>query len=59
MAIAIKSIPVLTGKTAERFISMANENKGSATTIVPKEMRAAIERMKERSNNFIIKYPNK
>ncbi|MBQ8442144.1 MAG: hypothetical protein IJX29_02150 [Bacteroides sp.] len=59
MAIAIKSIPVLTGKAAERFVSMADANKGNTTTIVPKEMHAAIKRMKERSNNFTIKYPNK
>lgn len=58
MAIAIKSIPVLTGKAAERFVSMADANKGNATTVVPKDMRAAIKRMKERSNNFIIKYPH-
>lgn len=59
MAIAIKSIPVLTGKAAERFVSMADANKEKVKTIVPKEMCTAIKRMKERSNNFTIKYPNK
>lgn len=58
MAIAIKSIPVLTGKNAERFVSMANENKGRTTTTIPENMRQAILRMKERSSKFQIKYPN-
>ena len=59
MAIAIKSIPVLTGKAAERFVSMADANKGNSTTAIPKDMRAAINRMKERSKSFTIKYPQK
>ena len=59
MAIAIKSIPVLTGKAAELFVSMADENKGNSTTAIPKDMRAAINRMKERSKSFTIKYPQK
>lgn len=58
MAIAIKSIPVLTGKAAERFVAMADANKGKATTTVPENMRQAILRMKERSCKFEIKYPN-
>ena len=57
MAIAIKSIPVLTGKSAERFVSMADENKNRKTTTIPEIMRQAILRMKERSNKFQIIYP--
>ena len=59
MAIAIKSMPVLKGKAAERFVSMAEENKGNEKTIIPESMRTAIQRMKERSKNFKIKYPQK
>lgn len=57
MAIAIKSIPVLTGKSAERFVSMADANRGKTTTTIPENMRQAIQRMKERSSKFEIKYP--
>lgn len=59
MAIAIKSIPVLKGKAAERFVSMADQNKGTEMTVIPENMRMAILRMKERSKNFKIKYPQK
>lgn len=57
MAIAIKSIPVLTGETAERFIAMADANKGRETTFIPQSMRQAILQMNERSRNFQIKKP--
>lgn len=57
MAVAIKSIPVLEGKAARRFVDMADANKGKPTTGVSEDMREAIRRMKERSSNFKIKYP--
>ena len=56
MAVAIKSIPVLEGKAARRFVDMADANKGKPTTGVSEDMREAIRRMKERSSNFKIKY---
>lgn len=59
MAIAIKSIPVLTGKAAERFVSMADANRNRETTRIPESMRVAIQQMKERSKGFRIKHPNK
>lgn len=58
MAIAIKNIPILTGAAAERFIEMADANKGDAITCIPEEMRQSIRRMAERSSKFQIKKPN-
>ena len=47
MAIAIKTIPVLTGDVAERF-----------TTVIPEGAQDAIRRMMERSKNVKIKLPH-
>ena len=35
MAIAIKTIPVLTGEMAERFVEMAEDSNHKATTVIP------------------------
>lgn len=47
----------MTGETAERFIAMADANKGRETTFIPQSMRQAILQMNERSRNFQIKKP--
>ena len=57
MAIAIRPIPVLTGKTAERFEKMVEENKKKPSTIVPEEYRQAVRNMLKRSHNVVIKMP--
>lgn len=57
MAIAIRPIPVLTGKTAERFEKMVAENKEKPTTVIPDECRQAVRRMLERSRSVVIKKP--
>lgn len=57
MAIAIKSIPVLTGDVAERFIEIAESSQNLATTVIPKGTQEAIRRMMERSKNVKIKLP--
>jgi len=57
MAIAIKSIPVLTGDTAKRFVAMADSNKRNTVTSIPESMRQSILRMKERSSKFQLKKP--
>ena len=57
MAIAIKTIPVLTGEVAERFVEMAENSRNMATTVIPKGAHDAIHRMMERSKNVKIKIP--
>ncbi len=57
MAIAIKTIPVLTGKTAERFVELAEGSHGYATTAIPQKTQVAIRRMMERSKNVKVKLP--
>lgn len=57
MAIAIKTIPVLTGDVAERFVEMAENSRDLATTVIPKGAQEAIRRMMERSKNVKIKRP--
>ena len=58
MAIAIKSVPVLTGETAERFIRMAEKNEASRDrTIIPVKLKDSIRRMMERSASVIINAP--
>ena len=57
MAVAIKTIPILTGEVAERFVAMADENMECAITRIPEDMRRSIQRMKERSRKFQIKRP--
>lgn len=57
MAMAIKTIPVLTGEVAERFVEMAENSRNMATTVIPEGARDAIHRMMERSKNVKIKIP--
>ena len=57
MAIAIKTIPVLTGDVAERFIEIAESSRNTPTTVIPEGAQEAIRRMMERSKNVKIKLP--
>lgn len=58
MAIAIKTIPVLTGDVAERFIEIAESSRNTPTTVIPEGAQDAICRMMERSKNVKIKLPH-
>ena len=58
MAIAINTIPVLTGDVAERFIEIAESSRNTATTVIPEGAQDAIRRMMERSKNVKIKLPH-
>lgn len=55
MALTIRTIPVLSGETAQRFVEMAEANNGCEQTSVPAQMKASISRMMERSRNIVIK----
>ena len=57
MAKVIKTIPVLTGDVAERFIEIAESCRNTATTVIPEGAQEAIRRMVERSKNAKIKLP--
>ena len=57
MAIAIKTIPVLTGDVAERFIEIAESSRNTPTTVIPEGAQEAIRRMMDRSKNVKIKLP--
>lgn len=57
MAIAIKTIPVLTGEVAERFIEIVECGRNTPTTVIPEGAQEAIRRMVERSKNTKIKLP--
>ena len=57
MAIAIKTIPVLSGDVAERFIEIVECGRNTPTTVVPEGVQEAIRRMVERSKNAKIKLP--
>ena len=57
MAIATRPIPVLTGKTAERFEKLVAESKEQPSTIIPDDYRQAVRKMLERSRNIVIKKP--
>ena len=57
MAIAIKTIPVLTGDVAERFIEIAESGRNTPKTVIPEGAQEAIRRMVERSKNAKIKLP--
>ena len=59
MAIAIRPIPVLIGKTAERFEQMVEESKEQPYTFIPDDYRQAVRNMLERSRNIVIKMPKK
>lgn len=55
MAIAIKNIPVLTGKDADYFNNLVEEAKGMPLIQIPEKMKAAFKAMEERSRKFVIK----
>ncbi|MHC6730101.1 hypothetical protein [Segatella copri] len=55
MAIAIKTIPVLSGDVAERFIEIVECGRNTPTTVIPEGAQEAIRRMVERSKNVKIK----
>lgn len=55
MAIAIKNIPVLTGKDADYFNNLVEDAENSPLTQIPEKMRAAFKAMEERSRKFVIK----
>ena len=57
MATAIKTIPVLTGDVAERFIEIVECGRNTPTTVIPEGAQEAIRRMVERSKNAKIKLP--
>lgn len=57
MAKAIKTIPVLTGEVAERFIEIVECGRNTPTTVIPEGVQEAIRRMVERSKNAKIKLP--
>ncbi|WP_153097960.1 hypothetical protein [Segatella copri] len=57
MAIAIKTIPVLSGDVAERFIEIVECGRNTPTTVIPEGVQEAIRRMVERSKNAKIKLP--
>ena len=57
MAIAIKTIPVLSGDVAERFIEIVECGRNMPTTVIPEDAQEAIRRMVERSKNAKIKLP--
>ena len=57
MAIAIKTIPVLTGETAKRFIDYAENSRNCATTNIPDDVQESVRRMMERSKNAKVKLP--
>ena len=57
MAKVIKTIPVLTGDVAERFIEIAESSRNTPTTVTPEGAQDAIRRMVERSKNAKIKLP--
>lgn len=60
MAIAIKSIPVLTGEAAERFIRMADENEASSQrTVIPVELKESIKIMMEKSKRIVVNAPQR
>jgi catalase len=55
MAIAIKNIPVLTGKDAEYFNDMIESVKNAPVTHVSESMIKAIKGMAERSKKYVIR----
>lgn len=57
MAIAIKTIPVLSGDVAERFIEIVECGRNTPTTVIPEGAQEAIRRMVECSKNAKIKLP--
>ncbi len=57
MAIAIKTIPVLTGEFAERFETIVESSRNEPYTVIPDDMQEAVRLMLERSKNVKLKLP--
>ena len=55
MAISIKTIPVLTGESADRFVREAEKNSSNIRPVVSEEVKHAIANMLEASRNFKFK----
>lgn len=53
MAIAIKNIPVLTGKDAEYFNHLVEQTNNTPQTHITDKMKAAFKAIEERSHKFI------
>ncbi len=56
MAIAIKTIPVLTGEAAERFVLEAEENAKRPTPRLSPERKAALAAFLESSRQFQLQF---
>lgn len=54
MALMIKSIPVLEGKDAERFVKEAEEKSKTKRTGLSKERSERLKRFLEKSRNFTL-----
>ena len=52
MAISIKTIPVLLGETADRFVREAERNSANSRPALLEAMESAISDMLEASRNF-------
>ena len=52
MAISIKTIPVLLGETADRFVREAERNSANSRPVLSEAMESAISEMLEASRNF-------
>ena len=52
MAIEIKSIPVLTGKDAERFVKVAEQNYKNKSNGLTKEESEKLKKKIEKSRTF-------
>lgn len=55
MAIEVRYIPILEGKTAKSFVAQAEKNERSYKGKLPRESFAAIDRMLERSKRLLKK----
>lgn len=53
MALEIRSIPVLTGETAERFVREAEENEKNPQRMNLRMSFEDVERILERSNSYL------
>ena len=52
MAIAIKSIPILTGDAAERFVIEAEENAKRPTPILSSDRKARLQKVLQGMNEY-------
>ena len=52
MAISIKTIPVLLGETADRFVREADRNSANSRPVLSEAKESAISEMLEASRNF-------